>query len=385
MYKDKKVGAIVVAAGSSTRMGFDKLLFEIEGKTVLLLSLEALANNHYVDFLVVVVGANRPQVEDMLKENPLGKPCVLVQGGKTRMESVLAGIQASEEAQLVAIHDGARPFVSDELICKGIELAVQTGAAAPGIPVKDTVKRVENGQVAETPQRSSLRAIQTPQVFLREVYKKAVAALQAKDFDTITDDCMVLEKCGCPVMIFEGEEGNIKITTPADLPQKEKELKNMLPRIGHGYDVHRLIEGRDLIIGGVKIPYEKGLMGHSDADVLLHAITDALFGALALGDIGTHFPDTDPAYKGADSLQLLGRAVKIAGEKGYVVGNLDATILCQAPKLKPHIPAMVEKIAATLGIEKEAVSVKATTEEKLGFTGAGEGIAAHCVMLVYRL
>ncbi len=385
MYKQEKVAAVVVAAGNSTRMGFDKLLFPLHGKAVLLLSLQALANNQYVDYVTVVVGANRPRVEEILAQNPLGKPCVLVQGGKTRMESVLAGIKASADAGLIAIHDGARPFVSDKLICKGIELAAKKGGAAPGIAVKDTIKRVEAGNVADTPRRSELRAIQTPQVFVRDVYNKALLALKPEEYEEVTDDCMVLEKAGMPVAIFEGDEGNYKITTPADLPGKEKETEAMRPRIGHGYDVHRLVEGRDLIIGGVNIPYEKGLLGHSDADVLLHAITDALFGSIAMGDIGTHFPDTDPAYKGADSLRLLQQAGNILKEKGYEVGNIDATVLCQMPKLKPHIPLMVQKIASALEMDVQAVSIKATTEEKLGFTGSGEGISAHCVAMVYPL
>lgn len=383
MVDGKTVAAIIVAGGSSSRMGFDKLLAPLQGKPVLLHSIQAMANNKYVDYLVLVVGQNRPQIEEMLAQQPPNKLCKIIQGGATRMESVLAGVRLAEDAEIIAIHDGARPYVSDELITKGIELAGETGAAAPGIAVKDTIKFVHNGKVEATPDRSLLRAVQTPQVFNRQAYCAAVEGIPPQEYSAITDDCMVFEKVGLPVAIFDGEEGNSKITTPADLPKPQEEKQNMQPRIGHGYDVHRLVEGREFILGGVNISYEKGLLGHSDGDVLLHAITDALFGALALGDIGTHFPDTDPAYKGANSLHLLEHAAKIVKQKGYTIGNVDATVLCQAPKLKSYIPAMITKIAVTLGVEAQGISVKATTEEGLGFTGEGLGIAAHCVVLLF--
>ena len=192
----------------------------------------------------------------------------------------------------------------------------------------------------------------------------------------VTDDCSLFELAGFAVQLVEGDYANAKITTIEDLKGEGK------MRIGHGYDVHRLVEGRKLILGGVDIPYEKGLLGHSDADVLLHAVSDALLGAAALGDIGGHFPDTDPRYKGADSLELLRQVGLLLKQAGYTVGNIDATILCQAPKLAPHIPAMRQNIARVLDLPADAVSVKATTEEKLGFTGAGQGIAAHAVALI---
>ena len=197
-----------------------------------------------------------------------------------------------------------------------------------------------------------------------------------------TDDCSIFELAGLPVRLVEGDYANLKITTREDLPAPAKEGDAV--RIGHGYDVHRLVEGRKLILGGVDIPYEKGLLGHSDADVLVHAVADALLGAAALGDIGKLFPDTDERYKGADSLVLLGHVAACVRQTGYEVENIDATVLCQRPKLAAHIPAMREKLAAACGVAAGEVSVKATTEEGLGFTGAGQGIAAHCVCLLRR-
>lgn len=221
-----------------------------------------------------------------------------------------------------------------------------------------------------TPPRQKLFAMQTPQCFDRAAY------LALAGDEAVTDDCQLFEQAGRPVQLVAGEYENYKITTPDDLKGETT------MRIGHGYDVHKLVEGRDLILGGVKIPYEKGLLGHSDADVLTHAVMDALLGAAALGDIGKHFPDSDPAYKGADSLALARHVAALLAEQGYRPVNVDATILCQAPKLAPHIPAMAQNLAAALGMEPGAVSVKATTEEHLGFTGQGLGIAAHAVALL---
>ena len=230
--------------------------------------------------------------------------------------------------------------------------------------------------MVSTPERSTLFAVQTPQCFRTALYRQALDAVDTATAALVTDDCSLFELAGLPVTLTEGDYANLKITTPEDL-QKEKTM-----RIGHGYDVHRLVEGRKLILGGVEIPYEKGLLGHSDADVLLHAVMDAVLGAAALGDIGKHFPDTDPAYKGADSLALTREVAAILTRHGYKLGNIDATLLCQAPKLAPHIPAMRQNIADAFGVDISAVSVKATTEEHLGFTGEGLGIAAHAVALI---
>ena len=365
------VTAIIVAAGSSTRMGFDKLLYPLDGQPVLARTIHALDAHPMIDQVVVVASAgNIEEVRGFA--GACTKPAVVVQGGATRAASVRAGLERAA-GEFVAIHDGARPFVSEQLIERTLRAAFETGAAAPAVPVKDTVKRAQGGYVVETPPRSSLYAVQTPQVFETASYRRI---LEQTGDDTVTDDCQLFEQAGRPVQLVAGEYENYKITTPDDLKGETT------MRIGHGYDVHKLVEGRDLILGGVKIPYEKGLLGHSDADVLTHAVMDALLGAAALGDIGKHFPDSDPAYKGADSLALARHVAALLAEQGYRPVNVDATILCQAPKLAPHIPAMAQNLAAALGMEPGAVSVKATTEEHLGFTGQGLGIAAHAVALL---
>lgn len=369
------VTAVIVAAGASRRMGFDKLSYRLpNGQTVLEKSCTALAEHPSIGELILVAGANREICEQIAAVCP--KPCTVVQGGETRADSVRNGVAAAN-GQLVAIHDAARPFVSRAVITAALQKAAKTGAAAPAVPVKDTIKVAgEDGRVANTPDRSTLYAVQTPQCFSRALYLQALSAVTGEKARLVTDDCSLFELAGLPVSLTEGDYENYKITTKEDL-QKEKTM-----RIGHGYDVHRLVEGRKLILGGVEIPYEKGLLGHSDADVLLHAIMDAVLGAAALGDIGKHFPDTDPAYKGADSMALTRAVAELIRQHGYSVGNIDATILCQAPKLAPHIAAMRRNIATAFGVELDAVSVKATTEEHLGFTGEGLGIAAHAVALL---
>ncbi|MBE5036343.1 2-C-methyl-D-erythritol 2,4-cyclodiphosphate synthase [Subdoligranulum sp. DSM 109015] len=368
------VTAILVAAGASRRMGFDKLSHWLpDGRTVLQASVQAFDSHPDVSQIILVAGKNRQMCDALAAQ--CRKDARVVDGGATRADSVRAGLAAAT-GELVAIHDAARPFVSRDLISRTLAAAAECGAAAPAVAVKDTIKLAENGLVQQTPDRSRLFAVQTPQCFSREKYRQALELVTADRASTVTDDCSLFELAGFPVRLTQGDYENIKITTVEDLKGESR------MRIGHGYDVHRLVEGRKLILGGVDIPYAKGLLGHSDADVLLHAISDALLGAAALGDIGKHFPDNDPQYEGADSLMLLGKVGELLHGAGYTVGNIDATILCQAPKLLPHIPAMRKNIAAALEIDVEAVSVKATTEEKLGFTGAGEGIAAHAVALI---
>lgn len=369
------VTAIIVAAGASRRMGFDKLSYRLpDGRTVLETSCALFAAHPAVDELVLVAGGNRPQCEAIAAACP--KPCTVVQGGATRADSVRSGLAAAK-GQLVAIHDAARPFTGEEIITAALQAAAESGAAAPAVPVKDTIKVADqDGKVVATPDRATLYAVQTPQCFDRALYLQALEAVSGEKASLVTDDCSLFELAGLPVTLTAGDYANLKITTKEDL-QKEKTM-----RIGHGYDVHRLVEDRKLILGGVEVPYEKGLLGHSDADVLLHAVMDAVLGAAALGDIGQHFPDTDPAYKGADSLALTREVAKIIAAHGYKVGNIDATILCQRPKLAPHIPAMRQNIADAFGLPLDAVSVKATTEEHLGFTGEGLGIAAHAVALI---
>ena len=387
---EKKVSAVLVAAGSSTRMGFDKLSFDLGGETVLHRSIRAFAQCPLVDEIILVAGSNRAFAQQQAAD--CAKPVCVVAGGATRAESAKNGVLAASGA-LVAVHDAARPFVSQQVITAALEAAARCGAAAPAVPVKDTIKAAVRGSgktvpescfVHATPDRSTLYAVQTPQCFDRAAYLAALEELDAEKARLVTDDCSLFELTGRPVQLTQGDYANLKITTREDLPRPEQREEHKM-RIGHGYDVHRLVEGRKLILGGVEVPFEKGLLGHSDADVLAHAVMDAVLGAAALGDIGQHFPDTAEEYAGADSLVLARRVAEIVAAQGWRIENIDATILCQRPKLAPYIPVMREKLAAAFGLPVEAVSVKATTEEHLGFTGEGLGIAAHAVALIETL
>ena len=382
-----EISAVLVAAGASTRMGFDKLSVDLGGETVLHRSIRAFAQCPQVDEIVLVAGKNRAFVEAQAAD--CKKPVQIVTGGATRAESAKNGVLAAR-GTLVAVHDAARPFVSAAVIEAALDAAKQCGAAAPAVPVKDTIKQAVRGdgktvpagcRVENTPDRSTLYAVQTPQCFDRAQYLAALEELDAEKARLVTDDCSLFELTGRTVKLTQGDYANRKITTREDLPRPAPKEETKM-RIGHGYDVHRLVEGRKLILGGVEIPFEKGLLGHSDADVLTHAVMDAVLGAAALGDIGQHFPDNDPAYAGADSLKLAQHVARILSEHGYGIGNIDATVLCQRPKLAPHIPAMRANLAAAFGLPVDAVSVKATTEEHLGFTGEGLGIAAHAVALI---
>ena len=377
---------MVAAAGGSTRMGQPKQHIKLGQYPVLIHTLLALQQVAAVDEILLI--AREEDIDTFVaqaKEAGVTKLTRIVAGGETRQQSVANGLAAlPAEATIVGIHDGARPLIDPDTVAAVIETAAKCGAAAVAVPVKDTLKRTdENGIVIDTPDRAHLWRVQTPQVFDRAALCAAMEAAMAEGKD-YTDDCQLIEAAGFSVRLVTGLDTNLKLTTPEDIRLAQalmtKEATAM--RIGHGYDVHRLVEGRDLILGGVKIEYEKGLLGHSDADVLTHAVMDALLGAAALGDIGKLFPDNDPAYKGADSIALLRRVVERVGEDGYHIGNIDATILCQRPKLAPHIPQMRQILADACGVDVTCVSVKATTEEGLGFTGSGDGIAAHCVCLL---
>lgn len=387
---EHRVTAVLVAAGSSTRMGFDKLSFDLGGETVLERSVRAFDECPEVDELLIVTGASSENAQRAAAR--CKKPVRLVKGGSTRAESARSGV-ASAHGRLVAVHDAARPFVSQSVIADTIAAAARCGAAAPAVPVKDTIKQAKGGNgktvpegcmVENTPDRSTLYAVQTPQCFDRAAYLAALDELDEASARLVTDDCSLFELTGRAVQLTQGDYANYKITTREDLPRPEQKEEHKM-RIGHGYDVHRLVEGRKLILGGVEVPFEKGLLGHSDADVLAHAVMDAVLGAAALGDIGQHFPDNDPAYSGADSLKLARRVAEILKEHGFRIENIDATLLCQRPKLAPYIPAMRQNLADAFGLPVDAVSVKATTEEHLGFTGEGLGIAAHAVALIETL
>ena len=381
----KTCAAVIVAAGSATRMqGIDKMLVPLAGVPVVLRSVRALAASDCIDSLVIVT---RTECMETLRTlcAEVSKPVTVVAGGASRPESVLAGLAALPEGtELAAIHDGARPLVTQAVIAEAVEAAGRCGAAAPAVPVHDTIKQAENGLVRATPERKTLFAVQTPQVFDVKLLKTVLRAAMERGI-ALTDDCSAVEAAGKPVVLTQGCEENLKITTPVDLTLAEAILKRRKTmRIGHGYDVHRRTEGRRLILGGVEIPFERGLDGHSDADVLVHALMDALLGAAGLRDIGVLFPDNDPAYKNISSMLLLDKVMLTLEHAGYAVGNVDVTVLAQRPKLKDYIPVMRENLARAMKIPLDCVNIKATTEEGLGFTGSGEGIACHAVCLLER-
>lgn len=387
--------AVIVAAGRGTRMGMErnKVLYPLCGEPVIVRTARAFTGSGLFDGGVVIV-ASPCDMEDMRAMLTRGGVPVraIVPGGRDRQESVWRGIAACDaDADIIAIHDGARPLVTREVIEATIESAMRFGSGVAAVPLKDTVKRVdESGLVVETPRRELLRAVQTPQTFDAKRIRAAHARYADSDVRA-TDDAMLMEWTGHAVHLTPGDPENIKLTTPEDMLlagqvmlRREGRKEAQAMRIGHGYDVHRLVEGRKLILCGVEVPYERGLLGHSDADVALHALMDALLGAAALGDIGRHFPDTDPAYAGADSGRLLDHVVALLEEKGYRVGNADVTIICQRPKLKDYIEQMRENVAAHLGVDIDCVNVKATTTEKLGFEGEGLGISSHAVACIEK-
>ena len=391
--------AVIVAAGRGARMGLErnKVLYPLCGEPIIVRTVRAFAQSGLFDGgIVVVTGAcDLEEMQRMLED--AGLPVrALVEGGADRQESVYRGVQACDPAaDIIAIHDGARPLVTREVILRTLESAKEHGSGVASVPLKDTIKRVDDqGCVVDTPRRDMLRAVQTPQTFDAALIRRAHERFQAggANGQRATDDAMLAEWMGHTVHLTEGDVENIKLTTPEDmllagqvlLRRGEAKKEETTMRIGHGYDVHRLVEGRKLILCGVEIPHTVGLLGHSDADVAVHALMDALLGAAALGDIGRHFPDTDPQYKGADSLVLLDHVMALLREKGYAVGNVDVTIIAQKPKLKDYIEAMRENLAAHLGIDPDCVNVKATTTEKLGFEGECLGISAHAVACIER-
>ena len=380
---NKKYSAVLVAAGKSSRMGGGAKIFaEINGKTIIEKTAAAFAAAKSIaDIVVVCRPEDRQKLADLLSF--CTKPVIFAMGGATRQQSVLSGIAQVQNSDYFVIHDAARPMISPALIEKLCQDAEIHGASAAAVWAKDTCKLVdENGFVTETPPRDRLMMVQTPQVFARDLYCRAAeqAAEAGQDF---TDDCQLIEFSGGQVHLLEADYHNIKITTPEDIViAKAFEQGEKAMRIGYGYDVHRLAENRKLILGGVDIPFEKGLLGHSDADVLAHAVADALLGAAALGDIGKLFPDNDERFKGADSLILLAEVCRCVREKGYEIGNIDATVMAQQPKLSPYINEMRTKLAQACSTAMENVSVKATTEEGLGFTGRQEGLAASAVCLL---
>lgn len=387
------VTAIIAAAGAGTRLGgpVPKQFLPVGGVPVLQRTLEAFyAAPRVTDVIVVTRKEALDQAAACIR--PGAKPTVIVEGGATRQASVALGVaQLAAAARYVLVHDAARPFVTPALIERALDGAIEAGAAIAAMPVTDTVKRVTDDggdtRIVETIPRETVYLAQTPQAFRRDVLEAAVAAGRAGVEGT--DEATLAEQAGHAVRIVEGEAGNVKITTAADLARAQ-EAPGLSPganaasriRVGTGYDLHRLVDGRPLVLGGVDVPSARGALGHSDADVVCHAVTDAILGAAALGDIGRHFPDTDPAWKGASSLDLLARAVALVREAGGVVVNVDVSVVLERPKIAPSIDAIRETVAGALGIPAARVSVKGKTNEGVDAVGRGEAIAAHAVALV---
>ena len=334
--------------------------------------------------MVVAGAANRAAVAQIARLYGGGKVRALATGGARRQDSVAAGLAALPNVELIAVHDGARPLVDAEDFREGARLAREVGAAIAGGPVADTVKRVDAAErVVETPPRAELRAAATPQVFRRALLARAhLAAAEAGV--SATDDAALVERLGEPVVVFASRRRNLKITTADDLLLAESLLNPSAGelRTGIGIDSHRFESGRRLVLGGVEIRGHDGLGGHSDADALTHAIIDALLGAAGLGDIGQHFPPGDPQWAGADSVGLLRRAVDLLAAIGARPQSVDATVIAERPRLRPHIEAMRARLAEALGLSAAAVNVKATTAEGMGALGRVEGIQAHAVASV---
>lgn len=387
------VTAIIAAAGSGSRLGAEtpKQLLDLGGRTMLQRSVEAFASHPRVQDVIVVLPADlaaRPPA--WMRDHASLR---VTAGGDRRQDSVARAFKGIDDrTEVVLIHDAARPFVTPELISSSIDAAARYGAAIVAQPVRDTVKRVRadgtaTPTVIETLPRETIFLAQTPQAFRREVLREAVAL--GESGVEATDEAALAERAGHPVHIVAGTAGNVKITTADDLEAARRRYHSEAAnrsegRVGAGYDLHRLVEGRRLVLGGVEVPSDRGALGHSDADVVCHAATDAILGAASLGDIGRHFPDTDARWKDASSTELLRHAVHLIHGAGYRVENLDVVVVLERPKIAPYLGSICERLAGILEVAPDRVSVKGKTNEGVDAVGRGEAIAAHAVALLAR-
>jgi 2-C-methyl-D-erythritol 4-phosphate cytidylyltransferase / 2-C-methyl-D-erythritol 2,4-cyclodiphosphate synthase len=375
--------ALVVAAGQGSRFGgsLPKQYLPLGGAHVLRHAVSAFVDHPRVGEVIVAI---RPEDAALFKRSVAGlRVASPVFGGATRQESVRFGLEAlaAYRPDRVLIHDGARPFPDRELLDRVIDALDRATAAIPCLPLRDTIKRASDGTIRETIDRSALLRAQTPQGFH---FEAILAAHRAAIGCEMTDDSAIAEAAGLAPLVVAGSEDNLKITTSQDLAAAERLIaaRQGDVRVGQGFDVHPFMPGDHLWICGVRVPHAMGLAGHSDADVGLHALTDAILGAIGAGDIGMHFPPSDPQWRGAASHRFLSHAAALVRAQGGIVAAVDVTIICERPKIGPHRTAMVERVAAILGIAPGRVSVKATTTEKLGFTGRAEGIAAQAVATI---
>ncbi len=380
------VTAIIAAGGSGRRLGASvpKQLLDVGGRTLLERSIDAFRSHPAVDDVIVAVPA------DMLAAPPSclawldgARDVRLVAGGERRQDSVANAFAAvSETVDIVLIHDAARPFVTSDVISRAIEGAVAHGAAIAALPVSDTVKRVMpagGSVIVETLPREEIFLAQTPQAFRREVLQSAIAAGRSTE---ATDEAVLAERAGYRVHVVIGDPGNGKVTTAADLAGARARVAPAGGRVGVGYDLHRLVEGRRLVLGGVTVPCERGALGHSDADVICHAVTDAILGAARAGDIGQHYPDTDPRWKGASSIAILEEVAGLIRGLGLAVANVDVVVILERPKIGPYRGEIESRLAGAIGIDVSRVSVKGKTNEGVDAVGRGEAIAAHAVALL---
>jgi 2-C-methyl-D-erythritol 4-phosphate cytidylyltransferase / 2-C-methyl-D-erythritol 2,4-cyclodiphosphate synthase len=379
----RSVCALVVAAGRGSRFGADrpKQYLPLGGQSVLRHAVSAFARHSRIDGVQVVIRPEDRELYEMAVAGWALPPPVA--GGGTRQESVRLGLEAlrSQQPQRVLIHDGARPFPSAALIDRVLDGLDQAPAAIPCVAMRDTIKAVEDGRIRTTVDRSRLWRAQTPQGFRFDAILAAHRALAGRD---LTDDSAVAETAGLTPLLVAGDEDDLKITTAEDLAAAERRYAAEFGdvRVGQGFDAHAFRTGDKVMICGVEVPHEAGLIGHSDADVGLHALTDAVLGAIGAGDIGQHFPPSDPQWRGAPSDQFLRHAAELVRARGGMIAHVDVTVICERPKIGPHRAAMIERVASILGIAAGRVSVKATTTDCLGFTGRGEGAAAQAVATI---
>ncbi len=376
-----QVSAIIAAGGAGRRMGGakPKQLLDIGGGSMLSHSLRAFLDHPRVSEVVLVKPAGPLAL--LLADISHTQKLRTVDGGPRRQDSVANGFDAANSrSDVILIHDAARPFVTADLISRTIDAAAEHGAAIAALQSRDTVKRVDGGVIVDTIPRATIYLAQTPQGFRRDVLTAAVQL--GREGLEATDEAGLAERAGYKVHVVDGDPGNVKITTEDDLMAARQRTAAAHQRIGTGYDLHRLVEGRPLVIGGVTIPFDRGPLGHSDGDVACHAATDAILGAAGLGDIGRHFPDSDPKWKGADSLTLLADAVRMLSEAGYQVINVDLTVILERPKIKDAIDEMRSRLASAIGVDRDAISIKGKTNEGVDAVGRGEAIAAHAVALV---
>jgi 2-C-methyl-D-erythritol 4-phosphate cytidylyltransferase/2-C-methyl-D-erythritol 2,4-cyclodiphosphate synthase len=377
------VGVVIVAAGRGQRLGgqVPKQLLDLGGRSVLQRSVAAFDRPGLAGAIVVVLPAELVDAGDSLV-GPTSRPCRFVAGGDRRQDSVRQGVRALPvECATVLIHDAARPFVTAELIDRVVAAARRTGAAVPAVAARDTVKRVVQGtgRVRESIPREEIWLAQTPQGFRRDLLNRLMdSAAQPVE---ATDEAMLAELTGQPVEVVPGDERNVKITTSDDLATARARIGAAI-RVGTGYDLHQLAAGRSLVLAGVVVPFDRGPLGHSDGDVICHALADAMFGAAGNGDIGQHFSNTDPRWKDIAGLDLLRQSAIIVRGGGWRVASADVTVVLERPKLAPHVPAIRAALADILGLDTSQVSVKPKTNEGVDAVGRGEAIAAHAVAVL---